>query len=48
MTATGAGELAYQWYVKKTAEGEWTAIKSNSTSAAYSLVTQPKHHGYQY
>ncbi len=47
--AAGAGELSYQWYVKKTVDGEWTAVKADSAkTASYSLTAQLKHNGYQY
>ncbi len=46
--ATGDGELTYQWYVKKTADGEFAAVKTGGKSAVYSLTAQAKHNGYQY
>ncbi len=46
--AEGDGELSYQWYVKKTADGDWAVIKSGAKQATYSLTTQMRHNGYQY
>ncbi len=45
----GEGALSYQWYVKKTANGDWSAISASSAkTASYSLTLQARHNGYQY
>ncbi len=46
---SGQGELVYQWYVKKTADGDWSTISAASAkTACYSLTTAARHNGYQY
>ncbi len=47
--AVGTGELTYQWYVKKTADGEWAEVKSDAAKlASYKLTAAARHNGYQY
>ncbi len=47
--AEGEGELSYQWYVKKTANGDFTAVKSDAAKQAnYSFTAQLRHNGYRY
>ncbi len=43
----GRGTRSYQWYVRKTAAGDWEAV-SGATSASYSLTAKERHNGYQY
>jgi len=49
VTAKGNG-LSYQWYVLKTAGGEWTPVADRSgKTATYTLAAaKAKHSGYQY
>ncbi len=43
----GVGDISYKWYVRKTADGDWSAI-SGATSATYSLTVKARHNGYAY
>lgn len=47
VAASGSG-LNYQWWYQKPGDTSWTAVKSNGTSAVYTLTTQERHNGYIY
>ena len=47
VAATG-GSLSYQWYYRTSSSGTWTKVKTNGTSATYSLDAKTTHNGYQY
>ena len=47
--ASGTEPVSYQWFVKKTADGEWREISAaSSKTACYTLTTASRHNGYQY
>ena len=39
---------SYKWQYQKPGESAWTSVKTNGTSATYSLTTAAKHNGYKY
>lgn len=47
VVASGSG-LSYQWWYRKPGDTGWTAVKSNGSSATYTLATQERHNGYTY
>ena len=42
------GATSYQWQYQKPGESTWNNVKTNGTSATYSLVTEARHNGYTY
>ena len=47
-TVEATGATGYQWQYLKPGETTWTNVKTNGTSATYSLTTAARHNGYTY
>ena len=47
-TVTADNADSYQWYYQKPDDSTWYIVRTNGTSATYTVWTEARHNGYKY